>query len=198
MTATDRLDVVDVEGTDGIRVSMRVRHDQHHRLEKPFWQKEVRLPVPDEVRDRFNECLGDANATVTVGLDMKTVEGFDSAGASVYVKLTCNQDEASIRKTHALAQELAAKFVDDGHAEACTLMNQARGLPNPAGTPPKQGGPAKAKTTAPTAPAAKEFAVATTGKKIPMKGTPPAAKETAAPAPKPKTTGTKKPNFRRS
>lgn len=76
----------------------------------------------------IEDLLGDGNATVTVGLDVKqSVDYGNAAGCSVFIKLTCNQDEETIEKTHAIACRLAEKYVDEGQAKAAKILNRARG-----------------------------------------------------------------------
>lgn len=176
------LDVVDVGGSDGVRRRMQVKLQGEP---EPVWQEQDN-PVPEERMDEINELLGDGAATVTVGLELKTAANFDSAGASVYVKLTCNQDNETINKTHALATELAEEYLGEGYIRANNMLAAVRAKDQqPKAFTKKKGGaaPAKAKPA--------------TSKKAPVK------KKTLAKAPAKKTgparkkVGTSKPSFRR-
>lgn len=118
------LDVVDLSAMDHVRQIAYVNIGR-----KVHWRIEREVRVPMSTVNKMQEILGDGNATVTVGLDVKqSVDYGNSAGCSVFVKLTCNQDEDSIEKAHNIATELAKKWVDDGQSEAAVILNRARGF----------------------------------------------------------------------
>lgn len=223
MADTEGLDVVDVESMDGVRQHMYVDFQRLRDEEGHFWEEWRKPPMTKAQRQKMEELLGDGMASVTVGTDVKASVDFgNGAGCSVYVKLTCNQDADSIMAAHAMAEEYAVQFMDEGHVKACRILNNARGLPNPGDlenlapeerltTKARAGAPSKAKSpnvvepkpesvvASGPAPKPKKKKV-TVGSSLTKKKGPVTAKTKGPakkPGPKPKTKGTKKPNFRR-
>lgn len=79
--------------------------------------------------DRLEELIGDGNASITVGAEMKFSDFGNGYNSSVFVKLTCGQDMDTILATRDLGQELAARFVNDGFDEMHAAYNKAIGKP---------------------------------------------------------------------
>lgn len=180
------LDVVNVGFMDGVRRHLFVKFNQTDTNEGPFWDVWERPEMSKEDQAQVNELLGDGNATVTVGMDMKTSGDYgNAAGCTVYVKLTCNQDDDSLDRANEIATDLAAKFMDEGHAKACKLLNSARGLPDPSD---KSGSEPRKKVEV-----VKDYVTASAKAKTPAKKGP-IAKKTGSN----KGLTAKKPNFRRT
>lgn len=119
--------VLDLSAMDHVRQIVTVVMDKEECFRE---QREIRL-TEEEVNE-MQDILGDGNASVTVGLDVKqSVDYGNSAGCSVFVKLTCDQSEEAIGKAHEIATGLAERWVDDGQARAAVILNRARGLEEP-------------------------------------------------------------------
>lgn len=119
------LDVYDVGGLNKVSVRMTVFFEDR---EKPIWARQDSPEIPEEYVAKLEELVGDGNATVTVGLDVKTSVDFgNSAGCSVFVKLTCGQDESSVSETAAVAQSLAVQYLEPGWEEAALVLRRCRG-----------------------------------------------------------------------
>lgn len=119
-----RVVYIDNGGLDGITTTLEVVLDK-----LPLKSECKRFRIPEDYMDRLEKLLGDGRATVTFGLEVKTNEDFgNSAGASVFVKLTCDQSEAMVNETRAVAQELAELYVEEGQARAKRILDGARGI----------------------------------------------------------------------
>jgi hypothetical protein len=121
---------LDISGTEGIRLNVRVKLEGQEVLNEP-----TRPPIPEEYMDRLRSIVGDGNATVTVGLDAKTGEYSNSAGASAFVKLTCGQNEESVEAARQLAEEIAVRAVESGKRRADIILAGAMGQPVPEDAP---------------------------------------------------------------
>jgi hypothetical protein len=135
----EHLEVVDVSLLDRVLV-IASAYQGDYALEDYY----ETFTIPEEYMDELAAIIGDGNASMSVGDEMKVSDFGNAAGCFVNVKLTCGQTEEEIHAAHALAQKLAKKFCLKGFNEMSGLLAQALG-----------------KTDAPTA----EQAAAATGKK---------------------------------
>jgi hypothetical protein len=119
------VEVLDVAGTDGIFFCAEVFLDGDA---KPLWQKIERSRIPEDWMDKLEEIVGDGNAAVTVGMDMKSSENFNTAGCSVFVKLTCGQTLDQVNAARDAAHKMALSFVYEGYEHAKFVLDQARGI----------------------------------------------------------------------
>lgn len=127
MGARDGVDVRDVSGMDGIRLIAWASDDGG-----PLWRMDKRYGIPEVSVDKLHELIGDGNATVTVGLEAKSQpQDYCSAGASVFVKLTSNQDKACLEETQEEALHLATYFLAKGVNRAQSVLAQALGNDQP-------------------------------------------------------------------
>lgn len=94
----------------------------------------VTPPLPEDIMDELEELLGDGQATVTIGKDIKTSQNFETAGSSCFIKLTCNQDLKTVLKTREIAQSLAIGFAEQGYEQARYALDRMMGrdVPEPA------------------------------------------------------------------
>lgn len=123
----DGVDVFDVSGMDGVRLVAWAADDQG-----PLWDMNKKYLIPEDTVEKLQELIGDGNATVTVGVEAKTQpQDYCSAGASVFVKLTCDQDEGCLEQTQREAIHLATRFLADGLNRAQDILHQALGLEAP-------------------------------------------------------------------
>ena len=89
---------------------------------------------------QIEDLVGDGNAQVTVGMDMKEASYGTGVGCFVSVKLTCGQNETQIEQAHGLAQKLAIKWVDQGYEKAAERLNEILSS-DPEETPPSNSKP---------------------------------------------------------
>lgn len=87
----------------------------------------VNLPLPEETMDELEELVGDGNATLTVGKDLKVSEDYKTAGSSCFLKLTCNQDLETVLKTREIGTTLALAFAEQGFEQAQYVMDKMCG-----------------------------------------------------------------------
>lgn len=119
-------------GLEGITVMIDVELDK-----LPLTSQRTRPSIPEDYMDRLENLLGDGRATVTLGLEAKTNEDFgNSAGCTVFIKLTCDQSEDKVNETRLIAQELAEGFVEEGQQRAKRILDQARGIEVEPAPPP--------------------------------------------------------------
>jgi len=64
-------------------------------------------------RDSLSELIGDGDAKVSVGLELKDKDMGSGFGAFVNVSLSCDQTEKNVQAAAGLAMELAEEFVAD-------------------------------------------------------------------------------------
>lgn len=114
----------DVSTLDRVRVGAEVCDS-----EGPLWSDTKYFPIPEDIMEEIQDLLGDGNASVTVGNDVAVSDYGNKAGCSVFVKLTCNQDEESIERTRQVGQRLALRFAEDGLARAEQVLNKFLGKP---------------------------------------------------------------------
>lgn len=118
------LAVYNPEQPQGIKV---VQWFKRQGEESP-WRLEQWIDIPEEYMDRLEEITGDGKASLTLGMEMKTTLDYNTAGSTCYVKLTCGQSEELLDAAADLANELAEKYVAQGHRTACDLLNRTLGL----------------------------------------------------------------------
>lgn len=106
---TDQTVVVDVGGLDTIR-----RFSRTHLDGASVANEQREFPIPEEYMDKLEKLLGDGNASVTVGADMKFSDFGNGYSSSVFVKLTCGQSMDTILATREAGRELAEQFARDG------------------------------------------------------------------------------------
>lgn len=85
------------------------------------------LPIPGEIMDELEALIGDGNASITVGKEIKASEDFKTAGSTAWLKLTCNQDLTSILKARELATMLVVAFAEQGFQQAQYTMDRLCG-----------------------------------------------------------------------
>lgn len=105
------------------RLSYFAQDDQGEREETV-----VHLPIPEDTMDELEALLGDGQATVTVGKDIKMSENYKTAGSSCFVKLTCNQDINTVLKTREIATTLALAFVEQGFEQSQYVLQRLCGI----------------------------------------------------------------------
>lgn len=100
-----------------------------------YEEEVVDLPLPEETMDDLESLLGDGQATITVGKEMKTSQDFETAGSSCYLKLTCNQDIQSVLAAREVATALALGFAEQGYEQARAALDRMLGRDAPAPPP---------------------------------------------------------------
>ena len=128
---------IDHGGSDHVLILVEVVLDR-----SPLKTERYRFEIPEDYMDRLEKLLGDGRASVTFGLDAKTSDYGNSAGCSVFIKLTCDQSWEKVNETRLVAQELAELFVKEGQQRAQRILDQALGKETPApeaiAPPPKE------------------------------------------------------------
>lgn len=89
---------------------------------------DVELPIPEETMDELEQLIGDGNATVTVGKELKVSEDYRTAASTAWVKLTCNQDLQTILKAREIGTALALGFAQQGYEQARFVLDKMAGL----------------------------------------------------------------------
>lgn len=75
---------------------------------------QVTYEVPEHMKDKYKQLLGDMQARVSMSVDEKIGgPGYSSVGVHAAVTLSCNQDEESIKKASELAFAEAMRLVDE-------------------------------------------------------------------------------------
>lgn len=161
-------------------------------------ERRVDLPIPEETMDELQKLIGDGNATVTVGAEIKVAEDFKTAGSTAWVKLTCNQDLKTVLETREIATTLTRAFAQQGYEQIRHVVDKTYGRPTEEPPPlvievTSEGGPAKSD---------KPALPGRIGKMRPMKAKmetdpEPARGQRPGPMPRPILQGKNKPNFRR-
>jgi hypothetical protein len=85
----------------------------------PVTGKELKLP-PDELRS----LVGDGNAKISVGMDLKESDFGTGFSVFVNVTLTCNQDMETLWLAHGLAEKLATELCSESYAAAKKVFNE--------------------------------------------------------------------------
>jgi hypothetical protein len=85
----------------------------------PVTGRELNLP-PDELR----ALVGDGNAKIVVGMDLKESDYGTGFSAFVSVTLTCNQDMETIWLAHGLAEKLASELCSESYVAAKKVFNE--------------------------------------------------------------------------
>ena len=83
--------------------------------------------MSEEDLDAITSLIGDGNASVTPGVELKTSDFGNAAMVSCYVRLTCNQDTATIEKALDLGVSIARSFVEREHVVMKRALDHARG-----------------------------------------------------------------------
>lgn len=96
----------------------------------------MEFPLPEDIMDDLEELLGDGNATLTIGKEIKASEDFKTAGSFCSIRLTCNQDVDTIVKARAIGAELALGFAEHGYLEAEAALMRVTGHPDAKGPEP--------------------------------------------------------------
>jgi hypothetical protein len=78
-----------------------------------FFQADLSAQEVGLEDDMAAALVGDGNARIAVSLDMADKNFGRGFSAHVTVSLNTNQDEATIRQTHAIATALAEEFLAD-------------------------------------------------------------------------------------
>lgn len=86
------------------------------------------LTIPEDTMDALEDLLGDANATVTVGKEIKVSENYKTVSSACYVKLTCNQSVDKVLETREAATSLALGFAEQGYARAKHILDRMQGI----------------------------------------------------------------------
>lgn len=92
-----------------------------NRSERELFQE----GLPEGWMDAYKEVVGDGQASVTVGTDMGLKDFGNGATATVFVKLTCGQDQQSLNRAAELATGLAIHYADQARSMAETRLQQA-------------------------------------------------------------------------
>ena len=124
----DRWHYFDVQ-SEGVVVLIRFVRDENG---VEVFNQRKRIPLPEEIMDDLERLLGDANAKITVGQELKASENYRTAGASAFVTLTCNQDVESVMKAREEAQKIALAFADHRLQHGLSIIDEMAGKePNP-------------------------------------------------------------------
>jgi hypothetical protein len=106
----------------GLQGEINVEGLPNYNFEQDITEEDFEMPQSELAR-----ILGDGNARVSVSKNLKDADYGRSYSAHVTVTLTSHQDEETLRKAHALADDLAQEFVQLSFAEAQALY-MAHGL----------------------------------------------------------------------
>jgi hypothetical protein len=90
-------------------------------------ERNVLLQIPEKVMDDLEKLIGDGNATITVGKEIKVSEDYKTAGSSAYIKLTCNQDIKTILEAREIANTLVLAFAQQGYEQAQYTLDRLLG-----------------------------------------------------------------------
>ena len=80
--------------------------------------------MPEAIKDRFQQLVGDGLARVSVGVPMDLKDYGNGAGAHVSIGLTCNQDENTIHSAACLAMDAVLYYVKEDLHKAIVEFDQ--------------------------------------------------------------------------
>lgn len=80
--------------------------------------------VPKELMDEYEKLVGNGLSQVGVSADMGTKEFGNGVNANVYVRVTCNQDQATMLRAVELAGSMARWAVREQHAKGDAEFQQ--------------------------------------------------------------------------
>jgi hypothetical protein len=98
-------------------------------------------PIPERLMDEYQKIVGNAQAKVSVTVDMGIKDFGSGISSMASVTLTCDQSEDGIQRANELARELATDFSKQNALRANQEFHQLKEILNPAptGGPPFRG-----------------------------------------------------------
>ena len=91
---------------------------------KPLLEQNREDPIPEEYMDRLQQFIGDGLGGVSVSGDVGTSDFGNKAGVHVSVRVTCGNDEESLGGAHAIAREIAERFIREDLPYVEAILNE--------------------------------------------------------------------------
>lgn len=91
---------------------------------KPLLDENREDPIPEEYMNKLQQFIGDGLGGVSVSGDVGTSDYSNKAGVHVSVRVTCGNDEESLAGAHAVAREIAVRFLKEDLPYAEAILNE--------------------------------------------------------------------------